>query len=299
MDGRPGGSKPEDAATGLLENQGAILAQVHEITHFSPAERQVAELLRAQADDFYQWSITEVAERAEVSEATVIRFAKSLGFSGFQNLKIALARERAAMSLSLVEVDSADDWTRAMAHLQSHYALMLSTTFARFDEERLRPIVAWLQAARQVIVLGVGTSGLAAQVLQYKLARLGRSAVYHVDGHFQALQAANAHPDDLVVAFSVSGSTRDTVDALTLAAETGAHTVAITHYARSPLAHQAQEVVVTAGFDTPVVSGTLLSHVSQLLVVDALYLGLVLGDFGAGVGRLESTAEQIARFKKY
>lgn len=299
MDGKSQSGKPDEVATGLLENQGAILAQVHEITHFSPAERQVAELLRAQADEFYQWSITEVAERAEVSEATVIRFAKTLGFSGFQNLKIALARERAAMSLSLVEVNSEDDWTRAMAHLQSHYALMLSTTFARFDEERLRPIVSLLRDAAQVIVLGVGTSGLAAQVLQYKLARLGRAVVFHVDSHFQALQAANAHPGDVVVAFSVSGSTRDTVDALTLASETGAHTVAITHYERSPLAHQAQHVIVTAGFDTPVVSGTLLSHVSQILVVDALYLGLVLGDFGTGVDRLEATAEQIARFKKY
>jgi DNA-binding MurR/RpiR family transcriptional regulator len=284
---------------GLLENQGAILGQVSETTRFSPAEQLVANLLMGHPDDFYQWSITEVAERAEVSEATVIRFAKTLGFSGFQNLKIALARERAAMSTSLVEVDSEDDWVRAMAHLQAHYSLMLNSTFAQFEEDRLRPIIDWIQSARQVILLGVGTSGLAAEALQYKLNRLGRLCVFHVDSHFQALHAANAQSDDVVLAFSVSGSTRDTVDALTLASEAGARTVAVTHYERSPIVRHAQHVIVTAGFDTPVVSGTLLSHVSQLLVVDALYLGLMLDDYRAGVGRLEASAEQIARFKKY
>jgi DNA-binding MurR/RpiR family transcriptional regulator len=292
--------KGEDrGADSVLENQGAIVAQVHESASFSPSERQVGALLLQEPDEFYKWSITEVAERAEVSEATVIRFAKTLGFSGFQNLKIALARERAAMSVSLVEVDSEDDWTRAMAHLQSHYALMFNTTFAQFEEERLRPVLDLLEHARRVILLGVGTSGMAAQVLQYKLTRLGKSCVFSPDSHLQALQAANAQHDDVVMAFSVSGSTRDTVDALTLALETGAATVAITQYERSPLARQAQRVIVTAGFDTPVVSGTLLSHVSQLLVADVLYLGLVLGDFGTGVGRLETTAQQIARFKKY
>ncbi|MCY0898880.1 MAG: MurR/RpiR family transcriptional regulator [Firmicutes bacterium] len=284
----------------LLTGQGAILAQIEaQADRLSPAEGRVAELLQERPDDFYQWSVTEVAERAEVSEATVIRFAKSLGFSGFQNLKIALARERAALSHALAEVTGEDDWTRAMSHLKSHYMAMLQTTFARFDEEQLKPIVSLIQSARSIILLGVGTSGLAAQVLQYKLLRLRRPSVYHVDSHFQALEAANAQPGDVAIAFSVSGSTRDTVDALTLAREAGATTVAVTHYERSPITQHAHHVVLTAGFDTPVVSGTLLSHVSQLLVVDALYLGLMLADYGGGIGKLEASAEQIARFKKY
>ncbi len=296
----PRNSGKQEPTTAILSSQGPILSQLEERERlFSPAERRVVEQLLTSPDEFYQWTVTEVAQRAEVSDATVIRFAKDMGFSGFQSLKIALARERATLSRSVVEVESDDDWGRAMVHLQTHYAQMMQDTFARFDEATLRPIVEAISHARTVILLGVGTSGLAAQVLQYKLSRIGLATAFHPDTHYQALFAANAGPQDLVIAFSVSGSSRDTLEALTLAAEGGAPTVVVTHYQQSPMTQQAQYVILTAGFDTPVVSGTLLSHVSQLVVIDALYLGLVLADYGPTVDRMEKSAEQIARFKKY
>ena len=279
---------------------GTLLASVQSrLARLRPAEAKVANVLLAEPDDFYQWSVTEVAKRARVSEATVIRFAKLFGFQGFQMLKIALAQERATADYGVLEVQPEDDWSSATVKLEQYYLNMVKKTLAVIRSQGFREVVEAIRNAPRVVALGVGTSGLAAQVLQYKLNRIGLRTAYFVDGHFQTLAAADMDARELAIAFSVSGGTRETADGLALAKEAGATTVAVTHFARSPLTGAADYILLSQGFDSPVVSGSILAHVSQLILVDAVYLGLALGDYEAVTRRMERSAEQIARLKKY
>ncbi len=269
------------------------------LAQLRPAEVRVAQVLLAHPDQFFQWSVTEVAERAKVSEATVIRFAKLLGFSGFQALKITLAQEQATIDHGVLEVDPGDDWASALLKMHTYYQQATEATLGVAKQPRFRAVLDLLRHSTRTVTLGVGTSGLAAQVLSYKLGRAGFRVSHDMDGHFQSLAAASCRPGDVAVAFSVSGSTRDTTDALTLAKEAGAATVAVTHFVRSPLARLADHVLLSQGFDSPVVSGSVLAHVSQLILIDALYLGIALENFDEVRARMEQSAEQIARFKKY
>ena len=291
---------PTEKIVPRISSQDTVVHAVEaRLSRLRPAETRVADVLLAHPNQFFRWSVTEVAERARVSEATVIRFAKLLGFSGFQALKITLAQEQATIDQGVLEVDPGDDWASALLKMHTYYQQAMEATLAVANQPVFRTVLNLLRQSPRTVTLGVGTSGLAAHVLAYKLHRAGLRVSHDVDGHFQSLAAASCQPGDLVVAFSVSGSTRDTTDALTLAQEAGATTVAVTHFARSPLARLATHVLLSQGFDSPVVSGSVLAHVSQLILIDALYLGLALENFDAVRTRMEQSAEQIARFKKY
>jgi DNA-binding MurR/RpiR family transcriptional regulator len=295
-----GRSEAGKSTISAVPRRDSVLASVEEqLVQFRPAEVKVANVLLANPDDFFQWTVTEVADRAGVSEASVIRFAKLLGFTGFQTLKITLAQERATAEHGVLEVEAGDDWASALVKLNDHYAAMLTQTLLVAQHAQFRIVLDLIRKSPQTLVLGAGTSGLAAHVLQYKLSRIGMHSIYHTDAHFQALAAASCHDGDVAIAFSVSGSTRDAADALSLAKEAGATTVAITHFVRSPIARIADHVLLSQGFDSPVVSGSVLAHVSQLILVDALYLGLTLENYEEAIAQMEQSAEHIARYKKY
>lgn len=291
--------KPNQYPTTSVSKDTVVNNVQDRLHRLRPAEARVANVLIGDPDQFFQWSVTEVAERAGVSEATVIRFAKLLGFTGFQALKITLAQERATFDHGVLEVDASDTAGSAITKLETYYREMFDSTMNVTRQASFQAAVDEIRDASRVVAIGVGTSGLAAQVFQYKLSRIGMSVIFQADSHFQALTAAGCLPGDVVVAFSVSGSTRDISDALTLAREAGAHVVAITHFARSPIARVADHVLLSQGFDSPVVSGSVLAHVSQLVIVDALSLYLAINDYEGTMDRMKHTAEEIARFKKY
>lgn len=301
-----GRDKPFNPKTNLLlDNRlettatGPVLEHVKgRMSTMRPAEIKVAQLMVDHADDFYRWSITEVAERAAVSEATVIRMAKVLGFSGLQELKISLAQERAVQH-EMVEAASNDDWSTAAMKLEKQYHEMIQASVRITQTESFASVLQAIRESPHVLLLGAGTSAITAQFLQYKLSRIGIRSTCHLDGHFQALAAINLVPKDVAIAFSVSGSTVDTVDALALAKEAGATTVAITHNPRSPITRHADQVLISQGFDSPVLSNSLLAHGSQMFLIDALYLELVLGNYTNVVAHMERAALAIARFKKY
>ncbi|MCI0183514.1 MAG: MurR/RpiR family transcriptional regulator [Acidibacillus sp.] len=276
-----------------------LLARVSQ-THFRKAEGKVGALLLESPECFYQLSISEVATRSQTSEATVIRFAKVLGFSGFQSLKISLAQEVAVANDILSSgVVPTDDWQKALLKAIQMYQVTLSETGDLLLQSCIPSVLTAIESATMILITAVGTSGSAASMLQYKLSRLGYRAYYHADPHNQALQVSLLHENDVVIALSASGTTKDTVDVMRLAYEQGAKTVAVTQYAKSPLTSFAQDVLLTTGRETAISSGAVSTAISQLAVVDAIFIGLMLHHFNDANDKLRHTASTLARDRKF
>lgn len=259
-----------------------------------PSEQKVADYVLAEPARVVYSSVTEVAERAGVSDATVIRFCRSLGFAGFQELKIALSRELVAPERHIhQDIRREDDLATAVrkAYHANHQAL--DDTLANLDIEVLRSIIERILSARRIHLYGSGTSGLAALDAHYKLLRIGIESSPFVDVHLRASAAALLGRSDMVIAFSHSGSTRDVVDAVAVAKKAGAWVVGVTNHRQSPLARHAHAVVVTAAEETPFGSGGIPSVIAQLSVVDALFVGLCLKDYDRALRWLEKTAEGV------
>lgn len=262
------------------------------------AEQRVAEVVLADAASVAHHSITEVAEAASTSETTVTRFCKAVGVGGYPELRLALAAE-AARSVARGsreiggEIGPDDSLADVVAKVGFADARAVEETADQLDVAVLGRAVDLLAAANRVAVYGVGASAFVALDLQHKLHRIGRTALVWTDGHGALSSAALLTSDDVAVGISHTGSTSDTVDALARARLTGAGTVALTNFPRSPISEVADHVVTTAARETTFRSGAMASRISQLTVVDCLVIGVAQHHYDSARRALASSCEAV------
>src|SRR5262245_48087069 len=162
-----------------------------------PAERRVAEGVLARPDHIPPSSIRDLARRSSTSEATVVRFCKRAGFTGYPELRSAIAfqvgRSTAQSRRSwfeLTDVGPDDALGDIVAKVGERDAQAISDTVEQLDVEVLGRVIEAMTAARRIDIYGIGASGLVAIDLEQKLRRIGLPATAAVDGHAAMTSAA-------------------------------------------------------------------------------------------------------------
>ena len=255
-----------------------MLSKISEqLDSLSAAERKVAEAALAEPKWFVHAAVAEIALRAGVSQPTVIRFCRTLGYKGLPEFKLALSASISQSGLPYVhaELNTDDDMGNVMEKVLGNTAAALLGARRSLKESELENAVSWLASARRIEFYGVGNSGIVAQDAQHKFFRFGISAVAYSDAHIQLMAAAVLAPQDVLVAVSNSGSSIEILDAAGVAKKHGARLIAITH-PDSPLAHVADCVLATAVQEDANLYTPMVSRLLQLAVVDILAIGLAL-----------------------
>ncbi len=238
------------------------------------AEKRIADWITDNNDKLFTLSITELASKCGCGEATIVRFARRLGLSGYQELKISLARESGSQRISS-SVSAADSPFEVFKKVANGIELSLEMTKKVLKPEKLYHAARAIINADRVAIYGLGNSSSVAQDMQHKLMRAGINAVSYSDNHMQAISASHLHEGDVAIGISHSGSSKDIVDALRLARQRGAVTVAITNQGRSPITKQSDYVLNTASDETQYSILALNSRISQLALIDSLYFYIV------------------------
>lgn len=263
----------------------------------APAERRVAERVLSDPRGVAALTISALARACETSETTVIRFCRAVGFAGYPALRLALAAETGrsggdARELS-ADIVADDDLDAVVAKIAYADARAVEETADQLDLEALHAVIDALEGAPRIDVYGVGASGFVALDLQQKLHRIARVAFAWPDPHMALTSAALLTPGDVAVAISHSGATRDTLDALAVARRSGATTIAITNFPRSPLATGSDHVLTTAARETTFRSGATASRLAQLTVIDCVFVGLAQRTYATSQRALELTAAAV------
>lgn len=260
----------------------------------SPAEQRVADYVLEHPEEVIYFSVTELAEASGVGESTVIRFCQSVGFRGYQEFKLSLAREQVSDRENVTgHVDPLDDLPTLVQKLTFANARAVEETANLLAGPALERAVEALLRARKIDFYGVGASGATALDAKYKFLRIGKVCDALTDGHLQAMSAALLGPEDVAVGFSHSGSTKDVVESMRLASQAGATTIGITSYARSPLAEVVHICLLTATRETPLGSGALRSKIAQLHVLDVLFTAVTLRLGDTALANTKITAEAV------
>lgn len=270
------------------------------LPQLQPAEHRVAEVVLRDPAGAAHLSITELAERADTSVATVARFSHSVGFGGYPQLRLALAGAAARESAlggpthqppaDLNEAQTTEDIVAAIVH---HEVRALQETAEHLDLTALDAAVEAVAAAPRVEIFGIGASGLVATDLQYKLIRAGRVAFCWTEFHAAMTSAVLLDASDVAIGISHSGSTQDVVEALAAAKNAGATTIAITNFSGAPIVEYADIVLTTAARETAFRSGALASRTAQLAVVDFLFVGVARTSLEATTEALRRTHEAV------
>jgi len=265
----------------------------------SPAEQRVARLVVADPADAARRTITDLATAAETSEATVIRFCRSVGLEGYPQLRIRLAAEAARRveppDARVVggDIPPGADLTQIIATIAFNDARAVEETAQQLDPEACEAVVDAMTAAGRIDIYGAGASGFVASDFQQKLHRIGRTAYYWPDIHTALTSAALLGKGDVAMGISHSGSTSDVLDVLDVARSRGATTVALTNFPRSPIADVADHVLTTAARETTYRSGATASRLAQLTVVDCLFVAVAARNRTRARKALEVTAEAV------
>jgi DNA-binding MurR/RpiR family transcriptional regulator len=244
-------------------------------------------------------TIGELAERCGTSETTVIRFCRTLGLSGYPELRLTLATEagRADMGPARVvgsDIGPGDDLAQIVEKIAFADARAVEETAAQLDLASLQAVVDALVAARRIDVYGVGASAFVAMDFQQKLHRIGQVAFAWSDTHIALTSAALLRPGDVAIGVSHTGVTTDTIDALAEARRRGATTVAMTNFPRSPITDVSDHVLTTAARETTFRSGAMASRLAQLTLVDFLFVGVAQQTYAETRVALEATFNAVS-----
>jgi DNA-binding MurR/RpiR family transcriptional regulator len=284
---------PTAATSGTVERLRALRPAL------SPVAARIAEVLLSAPEETVHMSVTEVAERAEASEGSVIGLCRQLGLRGFQHLKIALARDLVRPVQAIQEdLDAGDDTATVVRKVFGAAAQALSDTLAVLDPRAIAQAVGLLSAAARIEVFGIGSAAPVAEDAHIRLLRIGLASRLSLDSHVMAIAAAQTGPEIAVLTISHSGSTLETVTATRLAREAGARTVVVTSIGRSPITAFAEVVLHTAARETRYRTEAQTSRIAQLAVVDALVAALALARGEAALAALRRTFDVLS-LKRY
>ena len=242
-----------------------------------PSEARVARFVIDQPVDVIHYSVTELAGIATTSASTVMRFCQKLGFKGYQDFKIALARDATPplrrLQADVVDGDSPAEILNKVVHAAADAVADAATTI---DDATFTRVVELLDAADRILVVGVGSSAPIAQDIAYRLLTIGLHVEAPLDVHVQHVTASLLSVRDACLAISHTGSTRETVAVVRTAAAAGARTIAVTSFFRSPLTEVAQVALVTGSRETSFRVEAMASRLAHLSVLDALFVALAV-----------------------
>ncbi len=265
---------------------------------FGRGERKIADWLLENPGELISLSISEVASVCGCGDATVIRFAKRLGLSGYQELKINVARELGSNitgNLSFAKEDSVlDIYAKHAADIQ----ITLENTRQSLSANALQHAANALSQAKSIAIIGLGNSAPIAQDAAHKFLRAGLSASAYSDNHMQMIVASHLTHRDVVLAISHSGSSVDIISALERAKANGATTICITNQGKSPILKYCDYPLFTNAQETKHSILAMTSRIAQLAVIDTLYSYLVLHG-GDAICQAIYATEAALESKKY
>lgn len=269
-----------------------------------PSERRVADFVQADPTLAVSLTITDLATRCDTSVATVVRFCRSLGFSGYAEFRRELAssvgREQVSLGrfgVSDSDISSDDDAQSVVAKIAFHEARAIEATASAVDLEALDAVAAAIVAAPRIDVYGVASSGIAASDLQQKLHRIGMVSFAWSDVHLALTSAAVLTPGCVAIGFSHSGLTLEIADSLAAARTRGATTVLVTNFPGSPIARDVDHLLTTSASETRYRPGAMSGRITQLAVIDFLFVRVAqrVSDRAAGPLQLTYDAVQAHR----
>ena len=253
---------------------------IRRITESLPAlrksEAKVASYVLANANEVIKMRIVDLASNSAVSEPTVIRFCRAIGFDGFQSFKLQLAQQLGLGSVfTQFAVEDSDTVADLLNKVFDTTVGSLITVRDEINSEVLEQAIAKISSARRVEFYGFGASGSVAADAQHKFFRLQLSSAAYTDPHIQRMSAISLGPEDVVVAISQSGETQALLQSVELAREAGANVIGLApqNTSLSRLCNLAIYVNMEEDLEsfTPV-----SSRIAHLVVIDVLATGVAL-----------------------
>jgi len=259
----------------------------------SKTEKKVADYILKEKGKIIYQTLLEISQSIDVGEATIIRFVRKIGFSGFQDLKFEIAKENNTENEDSENGGEHNNYESYIDANAERIVQTITNTKATLVQGNINLAIKMITDAKRVFFYGVGSSGFTANEAQVRFMRLGVIGNSVIDPHFQSMYSSIGNDKDVIIVFSISGYTKDIIEAVKIAKEENTKVIAITSYILSPVAQLADCVLLTAAKENPLEGGSFTGKISQLYIIDLLCSEYLMQNKKSAVLQKQKTAKAV------
>ncbi|MDG7813420.1 MurR/RpiR family transcriptional regulator [Streptococcus pneumoniae] len=231
---------------------------------------------------------SEIVSKVKVGEGTLNRFCKKIGYSGFQELKLKMTKDILELESQKMSSDTFID------EIKNNYLSIVESTRKLIDGRQIELAIKLIREANQILMIGVGSSGNAAREFESSLLRIGIISKTVIDTHFQLMHTALLKDNDLIIAFSLSGSTKEVEETLLNAKRKNVKIILITNYSSRNIAKLSDCVLLTSKKESYLEGGSLMAKASQLFIIDVICTRLSLINYEDTICKKEEIASLLS-----
>lgn len=259
-------------------NTSVVLQIKSEYNTFNETEQKIADYILSNQKSVIYSTISQVAEKLEVADATIFRFCKKINLKGFQDLKINLATEFTGDTSSYAneQIYETDTEQTVIDKVFKANITALSDTLRSIDPKLIEEAADAILKADQIVFYGNGGSGVVATDAFQKFLRTGLKVSVYTDNHLQLMSVAQLTKKDLVIVFSHSGSNIDILNVLDVAKKNGTKSIGITSFSKSPIGEKVDISINAVSQETGHEFEAFASRIAHLTIMDSIYVTVML-----------------------
>lgn len=247
----------------------------------NPATKKVADYIFKDPYSVIENNIVDLAKKIGVSQFSIITCIKVIGYNGYKDFRVNIAKELANNTnmLFFEDITPNDDSYTILAKVTRKKINCLNDTLKLIKPEAFERAVEIISKSKRIEIYGIGYSAFAAENAQMNFRRLNKDCICYRDPHYQKMSASLLKKGDTAIGITTSGATESVVKSLEIAKECKATTIAITANSNSPITKFADVTLVTTFSEPLILRETNSSNVEQFTIVSALTLALAAKDY--------------------
>lgn len=247
------------------------------LSAMTQTDKKIAQSILKNPGDAVNYTISELASKSSVSEASVSRFCKNLQLTGFHQLKIELAKVSDDES-SYYKVVNIDNIQQAITNIKDNKNSEISNTLASIDTSTIKKVMKLIESARIFQIAAEGNTFPVVEDASYRFNQIGILTICSESWETSIGQTLNLASDDVLMVISNSGESKRLLKQIRIAKKKGIKVIAITNRNDSPIALEADYHLRTAVRQKVLQSEYYFSRVAAMTVVETIFLLLIAKD---------------------
>ncbi|MCM8901782.1 MurR/RpiR family transcriptional regulator [Caldicoprobacter algeriensis] len=261
-------------------------------------EKKIADFILAHPDTIIYMTVEQVAKSIGVAKSSIIRFCQKIGFNGFTQLKINIAKNIQKYEEPIPsDIEMGDDPLTVTKKIFTYSSQALKDTLEVLDAKELSRAVDAIATAKRLEFYGIGTSAPIALDAYYRFMRIGYPAYVATDPFISSVSASMLDSKCVAIGISHSGRTADIINALKIAKNKGATTICITGFAGSPITQIADIHLITSTGETRFRKEATASRIAQIALLDSLHACAVLRKYDRSISKMQEVAEILEQIR--
>ena len=276
------------------------IARIH--LHYNKlrgTEQKLADyLLERNVDEALNDSVKQLAQNAQVSVASVVRFCQELGYSGYAEFKLMTRQVGFLPTVGNIALDGDMSAAQLKKNICDFASVSIQKCDQSIDDAQLEAAINVIRSAKRLMVCGIGTSAGIAVAAANTFMNLDIPSFPLSEELLMLRTVSMLGSGDVVLAITNCGYVKAIVDALKLAKGAGATTILITGEEQSLAQKYTDYVLRASTYGNPNVLDMLTVTSCQLITIQILQAGCLARSDTAVLERVRKNAK-LAEMTRY